>query len=286
MPRFPQDDETAGAPLSRRGFFDRVAYGTYGAALAYLLGKDRYGDPGLRGSEPVSAPSKPGRASFDLKPRAPHFRPRAKAVIQLVMQGGPSHIDLFDPKPRLEKLRGQAPSKETVAKTDLDTDRIGGMLPSPFRFARHGRSGLWASEALPHLARQVDHIAVIRSMFTTHPNHEPALYMLQSGRLQSGFPCLGSWVVYGLGSENQNLPAYVVLADPVARLPVNGVQNWQAGFLPPLYQSTRLRSVGPPLLNLRPEREGPPEIARMERDLLARLDGIHRRERPGELWLD
>jgi len=159
-------------------------------------------------------------------------------------------------------------------------------LPSPFRFARHGQSGLWLSEALPHLARQVDHIAVIRSMFTTHPNHEPALYKMQSGRLQSGFPCMGSWIVYGLGSENQNLPAYVVLADPVARLPTNGVQNWQAGFLPPLYQGTRLRSVGSPLLNLRPETEQPPKIVRMERDLLARLDGIHRRERPGELWLD
>jgi hypothetical protein len=285
MRRFPQDTRTAEAPLSRRGFFDRVAYGTYGAALAYLLGKDCYGGCGLLGSE-LSSPSERGRASFDLKPRAPHFQPRAKAVIQLVMQGGPSHIDLFDPKPQLEKLRGQAPSKELVAKTDQDIDRVGGLLPSPFRFARHGRSGLWLSEVLPHLARQVDQIAVIRSMVTTHPNHEPALYKLQSGRLQSGFPCLGSWVVYGLGSENQNLPAYVVLADPVGRLPVNGVQNWQAGFLPPLYQGTRLRSVGSPVLNLRPERKEPPDIAGLERDLLARLDSIHRRQRPGEAWLD
>jgi hypothetical protein len=285
MLRFPQEAEAAEAPLSRRGFFDRVAYGTYGAALAYLLGKDRYGGSGLLGSEVSSTPEL-GRAPFDLKPRAPHFQPRAKAVIQLVMQGGPSHIDLFDPKPQLKKFQGQPPSKDLVARTDLDTDRIGGMLPSPFRFARHGRSGLWLSEALPYLARQVDHIAVIRSMFTTHPNHEPALYKLQSGRLQSGFPCLGSWVVYGLGSENQNLPAYVVLADPVGRLPVNGVQNWQAGFLPPLYQGTRLRSVGSQVLNLRPEREEPPDIVRLERDLLARLDGIHRRQRPGEAWLD
>lgn len=265
------------APMTRRGFFDRVGSGTYGAALAYLLGKDLHAS---------GAPPKPGEHSFDVKPRAPHFQPRAKAVIHLVMQGGPSHIDLFDPKPRLKQLQGQQPSRETIAKTDLDTDRIGGLLPTPFRFARHGQSGLWLSEVMPHLARQVDHIAVIRSMFTTHPNHEPALYKMQSGRLQSGFPCLGSWVVYGLGSENQSLPAYVVLADPIARLPTNGVQNWQAGFLPPLYQGSRLRSIGSPVLNLRPEIEQPPEIVRMERDLLARLDGIHRKDRPGELWLD
>src|SRR5207302_4276412 len=115
---------------------------------------------------------------------------------------------------------------------------------------------------------------------------EPALYKLQSGRMQAGLPTLGSWVVYGLGSENQNLPAYVVLADPIARLPTNGVQNWHAGYLPPLYQGTRLRSIGSPVLNLRPEVEQPAEIASMERDLLARLDRIHQRERPGELWLD
>src|SRR3954463_9859929 len=165
-------------PISRRNFFDRIGSGTYGAALAYLLGKDL-----------AAAPAKPGPSSFALKPRPAHFQPRAKAVIHLVMQGGPSHIDLFDPKPKLKKLQGQQPSRETVARTDLDTDRIGGLLPTPFRFARHGQSGLWLSEVLPHLARQVDHIAVIRSMFTTHPNHEPAVYKMQSGRLQSGFPC-------------------------------------------------------------------------------------------------
>jgi hypothetical protein len=263
--------------VSRRGFFDRVATGTYGAALAYLLGQDL--------PAPASPP-KPGVNSFDLKPRAAHFQPRAKAVIQLVMQGGPSHIDLFDPKPLLDKLRGKQPSREMLANTDQDLDRIGGFLPSPFRFTRHGQSGLWLSELLPHLARQADRIAVIRSMFTTHPNHEPALYKMQSGRLQSGFPCLGSWVVYGLGSENQNLPAYVVLANPIARPPTNGAQNWQSGFLPPLYQGSRIRSIGSPVLNLQPAVAQPPELVRMERDLLARLDDLHRRERSGELWLD
>src|SRR5436190_7204795 len=270
-----QGHQNSNAPMNRRGFFDRIGSGIYGAALAYLLGKDL-----------ASALANTRQSSFDLKPRASHFQPRAKAVIHLVMQGGPSHIDLFDPKPQLKKLQGKTPSKDTLAKTDLDLDRVGGLLPSPFRFARHGKSGLWLSEVMPHLARQADRLAVIRSMFTTHPNHEPALYKMQSGRMQAGLPTLGSWVVYGLGSENQSLPAYVVLADPVTRLPTNGVQNWQAGFLPPLYQGSRLRSIGSPVLNLRPQVEQPPEIVRMERDLLSRLDNIHRKQRPGELWLD
>jgi hypothetical protein len=275
---FCTESDDAGALLSRRGLFDRAVHGTYGAALVYLLARELAGGAGLFAADRTGRPVHPSAG--------PHVNPRAKAVIHLVMQGGPSQVDLFDPKPFLEKHRGQPLSRQMLAKTDLEPAQMGGLFPSPFRFARHGRSGTWVSELLPHLARQVDHIAVIRSMFTTHPNHERALYQVQSGRTQSGFPCLGSWVVYALGSENQNLPAYVVLADPVARLPTNGVQNWQAGFLPPVHQGTRLRSIGSPLLNLRPAVPEPQEIVRLERDLLARLDGLHRRHRPGELWLD
>src|SRR5262245_22993149 len=132
--------------LTRRGFFDRVGSGTYGAALAYLLGKD------------LSASA---ASSFDVKPRVTHFPPRARSVIQLVMQGGPSQIDLFDPKPKLNALRGKEPSREMLANTDVDLALVGGLLPSPFRFAQHGQSGIWLSELLPHLARQVDRIAVI-----------------------------------------------------------------------------------------------------------------------------
>ena len=141
------------------------------------------------------------------------------------------------------------------------------------------------SSLLPRLAEVVDDIAVIRSMFTTHPNHEPAIFKFQSGRIIQGLPTLGSWVVYGLGSESQNLPAFVVLPDPNG-LPINGVQNWQAGLLPPVYQGTQLRSTGSPLLNLTREIEQPPEVAQFERDLLARLDRIHQRKRPGYLQLD
>ena len=158
-------------------------------------------------------------------------------------------------------------------------------MRSPFKFARHGQFGTWVSDALPHLAKRVDDIALIRSMHTTNLTHEPAIYLIQSGKMGPGRPAIGSWVVYGLGSENQNLPAYVVLDDPLG-LPINGVENWQSGFLPPIYQGTRFRSTGSPVLNLKPDVQRPAEIVRMERDLLARLDRIHLQKRPGQPNLD
>src|SRR5262249_54962367 len=155
----------------------------------------------------------------------------------------------------------------------------GALMRSPFKFARHGECGMWVSDALPHIARHVDDLALVRSLFTTNITHEPALYLIQSGRMVSSHPSLGSWVVYGLGSECQNLPAYVVLDDPLG-LPINGVENWQAGFLPPLFQGTRFRSTGSPVLNLRPATDDPPPVAAIERELLAKLDNLHLRARP------
>ncbi len=221
----------------------------------------------------------------DLKPKPPHIAPKAKAVIQLFMQGGPSQVDLFDYKPALEKYHGQPVSKDLGVVLE-DPKTAGGLMRSPFKFARYGGSGLWVSELLPHLARQVDDLVVIRSMFNSHPNHEPALFKIQSGKLLPGLPSLGAWVVYGLGSENESLPAYVVLDDPQDALPTNGVQNWQSGYLPPIYQGTRMRPTDPPILNLSPELAEPPEVVRLGRELLGRLDAIHRRSRPGEARLD
>ena len=267
------------SPTTRRGFFERVGDAAFSAALLYLFNKD------MPAADAGAAPLQGGTGpSYDLRPRPSHFRARATSVIQLFMQGGPSQIDLFDPKPLLDKYHGRPASREIL--NSLDDTRVGGLMRSPFRFARHGKSGLWLSELLPCLAREMDDVAVIRSMFSTHQNHEPACYMIQSGRMLSGLPALGAWVVYGLGTVNQNLPAYVVLADPVKRLPTNEGQNWQAGFLPPLYQGIRLRSIGSPLLNLRPEWREPAEQGQLRRDLLGRLDRIHQRAHPGELELD
>jgi len=270
--------------LTRRSFFERVVDGLGGAALMALLKQDFYGEAKVLAAGLPKESADAGRRSFDLAPRAPHFEPKAKAVIQLFMNGGPSQVDLLDPKPMLDKHHGE-PYFDKVAADLTGPEKAGGLLRSPFQFKQYGKSGIWVSELMPHLAQQVDNIAVVRSMFTTHPNHEPALFMIHSGRILPGRPSLGAWVVYGLGSENQSLPAYVVLDDPLG-LPINTVWNWQAGFLPPIYQGTRLRSVGSPILNLYPESQETPEMARLGQELLGRLDRIHQRNHPGQLQLD
>jgi Protein of unknown function (DUF1501) len=252
--------------MNRRDFTQHVAGGIFGAALAHLLGEARAQEPS------------------DLRPRPPHFPTKARSVIHLFMNGGPSQMDLFDPKPRLDRHHGQ-PYFDRIPGEVENPQSAGALMRSPFRFAQHGQCGMWVSDALPHLARHVDDLALIRSMYTTNLTHEPALYLIQTGKMAPGRPSLGSWVVYGLGSENQNLPAYVVLDDPLG-LPINGVENWHAGFLPPLFQGTRFRSTGSPVLNLRPEAERPAGVAAAERDLRARLDERHQSRRPFQPTLD
>jgi hypothetical protein len=200
------------------------------------------------------------------------------------MNGGPSQMDLFDPKPVLDKHHGQSYFEKVAGEVE-NPKNAGALMRSPFKFARHGQCGAWVSDVMPRLAGVVDDIAFIRSMVTTNLTHEPAVYLIQSGKMGPGRPVLGSWVVYGLGSENQNLPAYVVLDDPLG-LPVNGVENWHCGFLPPVFQGTRFRSTGSPVLNLRPEVARPGDVEVMERNLIARLDALHKRERPGQPTLD
>ena len=260
--------------LSRRDLFERVPGGIYAAALGSLLAK-----------ESSIFASEPSRAPFtDLKPRTPHFPAKANSVIHLFMNGGPSQMDLFDPKPILDKQHGK-PYVDKLAGEIEFIQSAGALMRSPFKFAQHGQCGAWISNAMPYLATVVDDIAFIKSMFTTNLTHEPAVYLVQTGKMGPGRPTLGSWVVYGLGSENQNLPAYVVLDDPRG-LPVNGVENWQSGFLPPLFQGTRFRSTGSPVLNLRPEGERSEGVVKAERELLAKLDRMHKEAHPGQTTLD
>ncbi|MCY2966873.1 MAG: DUF1501 domain-containing protein [Planctomycetota bacterium] len=264
--------------LTRRAFGTSVAAGLHGAALMHLLGTDLPADNSREASPPrLFEPA-------NLRPRRAHTPPAARAVIQLFMNGGPSQMDLFDPKPALDAHHGE-PYFSKIAGEVENVKDAGALMRSPFQFAQHGECGMWVSNALPHLARHVDKLALVRSMYTTNITHEPALYLIQTGRMISGHPTLGSWVVYGLGSENQNLPAYVVLDDPLG-LPINGVENWSAGFLPPNFQGTRFRSSGSPVLNLKPEQEDPGDVQRLERDLLSRLDRLHQRNRPGQPNLD
>lgn len=273
MQRQRTETSASRPPLDRRDFLQRLSGGISGAALSWLLAQELSGESNLAAAEGTRPPS-------DLKPRAAHFAPRAKSVIHLFMNGGPSQMDLFDPKPMLDKHHGETYFDKIAAEVE-NPQSAGALMRSPFKFAQHGKCGMWVSDALPHLAERVDDIAFIRSMYTTNLTHEPAVYLIQSGKMAPGRPTLGSWVVYGLGSENQNLPAYVVLDDPLG-LPVNGVENWQAGFLPPVFQGTRFRSVGSPVLNLKPDVEQPAEIVETERQLLRSLDEIHKRQRPGQ----
>jgi hypothetical protein len=262
--------------INRRTFFDRVSDGLYGIGLSSLLMQDLYGEE-LNNRTPLPA---------DTKPRKPHFAPRAKAVIQFCMQGGPSQVDLFDPKPLLNKLHGKDAPEEFTKVAPAGRSMKGKIMRSRWKFARHGQSGAWVSELLPQTAREIDHIAIIRSMYNVHENHEPACYKWQTGETFPGHPTLGSWITYGLGSINQSLPAYVVLADPKNRFAVNGVENWMSGYLPPLFQGTSIKSEGTPMLHLKPDYDEPTGVTTAKRNLINALDSIHKAGRPSQPVLD
>ncbi len=249
----------------------RLGGGFGGLALAAMLGKSS-------GSQGAERPAIDGQ---DVVKRAPHFAPKADAVIQLFMHGGPSHVDLLDPKPLLEKYDDKEPPRAVA-----DDEKITGkLLKSPFRFHKHGQCGLDLSETLPHLGRHADELAVIRSMFTEHRNHEQALWMMHTGLIVSGRPTIGAWVAYGLGTENRNLPAYVVLPDPRG-VPVDGIRNWSNGWMPPLYQGTAFRSEGMPVLNLKPKLARSEDAENGRLSLLADLNQEHRFRHPEENELD
>ena len=256
--------------MSRRDFFARTQHGLLGGALTQLLCADFFGGTqALAGAEP---------AIHNLKPKQNHHPARAKSVIQLFMNGGPSQMDLFDPKPVLNRMDGKSYPGNVEKIGNQSTTNIGVMMGGQYPFSRHGQSGVWMADVLPHTAQMADEICFINSMWTDHPNHDNALYKIHSGRLFMGYPTLGAWTAYGLGTENQNLPAYVVLNDPLGP-PKNGVRNWTAGFLPPIYQGTPFRPTGSPILNLKPQYKQPDAATESARALLERLDEIHRKNR-------
>ncbi|MBS0202937.1 MAG: DUF1501 domain-containing protein [Planctomycetes bacterium] len=206
-------------PMSRRELLSRYGSGVGMLGLAAVLGQQALG------SESTVNP---------LAEKAARFAPRAKRVIHLWMNGAPSQVDTFDPKPALEKYAGQRPENTAKLKTEFET---GGLLPSPFKFQRHGQSGLEISELFPHLSRCADDLCVIRSMHTDVPVHESSNWMMFTGSIQPVRPSYGSWLLYGLGTENQNLPGFVVLGEGQ---PVNGPSNWSSRFLPGIYQGCQI----------------------------------------------
>ncbi len=199
------------------------------------------------------------------------FTPRAKSVICLFQNGGPSQMDLFDPKPELQQWHGK-PYPAGDLETHFDKQK-GNVLGSPYKFQKCGESGMEMCELLPHTASIADEITLIRSMKTGSVDHEAALRMIHSGRLFAGMPSLGSWVTYALGTENQDLPAYVVLSDP-GGLPIDGEKNWSSGWLPAVYQGTVFRSGPSPVLNLQSPEGVTADVRRNQLRFLEKLNRI------------
>ena len=217
-------------------------------------------------------------------PRGPHFAPKAKRVIHLFMNGGPSHIDTFDPKPELTRWAGKPLPEGNRLATERKT---GAAFGSPFSFKRYGVSGLPVSELFPHVAKHADDLCVIRSMQADVPNHEPSLMLMNCGDANLVRPSMGSWVTYGLGTENQNLPGFVVLCP--GGYPITETQNWRSAFLPGIYQGAYVNPAkgGAPadlIPNLKPGRS--PERQARQLKLLRRLDQEHLLDRPADPRLE
>jgi hypothetical protein len=263
------------ASISRRNMLFTAGGGISGLALANLLGQEGLLAAPTSGDQACVAGPLNGSATA---PRKPHFKPRAKAVISLFMTGGVSHIDTFDPKPALKKYHGQPLSGfgEIVVRQGFP----GPIMASPYSFKKYGQSGTEISELFPNIGSIVDDIALIRSANGISNDHVLAHYEWNTGSLLMGFPSVGSWVTYGLGSENQNLPAFVVIYDHRGG-PNAGVSNWNNGFLPAAYQGTVFRPTGDPILDLRPPASIAPERERARLDHLAKLNEEHAALHPG-----
>jgi hypothetical protein len=259
--------------IPRREILQRAGGGIGGLALATLLASER------AQATPRAPVASPQSRRISRIP-APHFQPRAKRVISIFLWGGLSHVDSFDPKPELDLKDGASvagrPGFDTMGRS-----APGKLMKSPWGFRQYGQCGMPVSDLFPHIGGCADDLALIRSMRSETNNHVPAVYHMLTGATLAGRPGLGSWVTYGLGTENENLPAFVVMTDPRA-LVGGGATNWSAGFLPASYQGVQFRSSGQPLLNLRPPGDLPPEKQRERLDLIARLNEQFSREHPEE----
>ncbi len=249
--------------VTRREALVRSGSGLGAAALGFLLARDQARAAG-------DAQALPATAINSLAPKQPHFAPRAKCVISLFMQGGPSQMDTFDPKPELQKLDGK-PLPDSFHSADLKLQFMsaagGTLMGSPFAFQKRGQSGLEVSDLFPNVARFADDLAVIRSCYHESFIHGPALSLMHSGNLLLGHPSVGSWVVSGLGCQSDNLPAFMVMTDGVIR---GSSSAYSSGFLPAVYQGTLIRTEGAAIQNLSP----PPQITRAEQRTL--IDQIGR----------
>jgi hypothetical protein len=268
------------ALVSRRQLLAQAGGGAGLLALAALLA-----DEGLLAAENTGRSAATDPRLNPLAPKKSHFPAKAKSVIWLFMNGGPSQVDTWDPKPELEKRDGQELAGFDK-NTGFFTAQVGPVMKSPFTFARHGQSGAWVSEIFPRMAEHVDDMAFIYSCYTGSNNHSPALFMINTGTTRMGFPSAGSWITYGLGSESLDLPAFVAMTDPLGRgLPKGYSQNWSAGFLPSVFQGTWLKPQGDPIDNLYRPKDQSPAQQRAALDLLAKLNRHRLSQSPQELEL-
>ena len=255
---------------SRREFFAQAGSGLAAIALASMMEDDLL-----------------AAAVDPLAPKTPHVAPRAKSVIWCFMEGGPSQVDLFDPKPALEKYANQPipPSfhPETLGVTGFGTNK-NGLLPSKRTFTQHGKSGLWVSDWLPNIAQHVDDMAIIRSCQSDAVNHVGGVCQMNTGDILAGRPSLGAWVTYGLGSARRNLPTFIVMQDDKEIL--GGIQNYSAGFLPATYQGTMFRQGSTPILNLAPPAGISDEEQRGKIDFLKSLNERFGRGKEDDSELD
>src|SRR5215472_1540423 len=216
-------------------------------------------------------------AKSPLAAKPQHFPAKAKAIISIFCYGGVSQVDTFDPKPELLKRQGEQITGVGSVVASMGTP--GGIMPSPWKFQKHGQCGMEISELFPHLAQHADDLALIRSMQCISPSHGPALFQMNTGTILAGAPSMGSWVTYGLGTENENLPAFIVFTDYRGG-PINGAPNWGNGYMPAAYQGTQFRSSGPPIVDLKPPVNRTPEEQQAWLTLLNKLNERHLEKNP------
>jgi hypothetical protein len=263
--------------ISRRDLLFQAGGGISGIALASLLSQDQLlAAPASIGSACLGSG---GVTDSPFMPKPPHFKARAKSIISLFMCGGVSQVDTFDYKPMLSKYHGKP--LEGKGEVTVRQGYPGPLMRSPYEFKQYGQSGKWVSDLFPNMARIVDELAFIHSAQGRSVDHTLSHYEWNSGSIMAGYPSMGSWVTYGLGSENQSLPAFVVIQDPRGG-PFTGSSQWSAGFLPAAYQGTMFRAVGDPILDLHPPAGSLNlEQQRSELDQLARINQNYVEKHPG-----
>ena len=262
----------------RREFLFKSGGGISGLALAYLLGRDNL----LAAPADACAAAAVGVNPY--APKAPHFKPRATSVISLFMGGGWSQMDTFDPKPALTTYAGEPIDGKVHGDVIVRQGFPGPLMPSPFSFKKYGQSGIEVSEIFPHLSQHVDEIAFLRSVYGRSNDHVQGTYEMQTGQINLGFPSVGSWVTYGLGSAASSLPAYVVMTDARGG-PLGGPNDWSAGFMPAAFQGTLFRSTGDPIVDLKPPAGLTPDDQRARLDALAQLNEMDMQKFPGNTEL-